>query len=204
MAAKPKSTAKPRAAAPKNTPAAARPAKPAPVKAAATPLTQTFVGDFWGRHWPAILVFIALPFLLYAAALRFGYVLDDQMVIWQNAYVQKGFAGLREIFASDTFLGYFRTPQALLEGGRYRPLSLATFAAEVSVFGADKPNISHGINLLLYGLTGVVLYRVLLGLFPLRDGARWYFSTAFIASLLFLLHPLYGRSGSSSGCGSPA
>jgi hypothetical protein len=205
MAAKQKSTAKtppPRA----KTPASqARPKTTAPTKTA-PPLTQTFEPGFWRNHWPAAIVFLALPFVLYGAALKFGYVLDDQMVIWQNAYVQKGFAGLREIFAYDTFMGYFQTPQALLEGGRYRPLSLATFAAEVSIFGKEHPGISHGINLLLYGLTGVVLYRVLLGLFPLVRqspgdggpapqspgvGGRWYFSTAFIASVLFLLHPLH-------------
>lgn len=149
------------------------------------------MSGFWRVHWPAALVFLALPFALYATALSFGYVLDDQMVIWQNQYVQKGLSGLREIFAYDTFMGYFRSPQLLLEGGRYRPLSLATFAAEVSIFGPDKPQIGHAINLVLYGLTGIFLHRILVGLFPLREGGRWYFSTAFLTALLFLLHPLH-------------
>lgn len=134
--------------------------------------------------------------MLYGIALRFGYILDDQMVIWQNTYVQKGLAGLGSIFGADSFMGYFNDTKMLflLEGGRYRPLSLATFAAEVSLFGKDNPNlagISHAVNILLYSVTGVFLYRILAGLFPLKEGGRWYFSIAFLASLLFIAHPLH-------------
>ena len=158
--------------------------------------THTFQPGFWRQHWLPALLFMAVAFGLYAAALRFGYVLDDQMVFWQNAYVQKGFAGIRDIFGYDSFMGYFQKREnlLLLEGGRYRPLSLATFAMEVGVFGKDHPGISHFINILLYGLTGVLLYRILLGLFPIKEGGRWYFSVAFIAALLFVLHPLHSEA----------
>jgi hypothetical protein len=100
------------------------------------------------------------------------------MVYWQNAYVQKGFAGIRDIFGADSFMGYFQKKENLnlLEGGRYRPLSLATFAAEVGIFGKDHPGISHFINILLYGLTGILLYRIVLNFFPAKEGGRWYFS----------------------------
>jgi hypothetical protein len=163
----------------------ARPSAPEPER------THTFAPGFWRGHALAALLLMALSFGLYALSLRFGYVLDDQMVIWDNMYVQKGFAGLREIFAYDSFMGYLKNPQFLLEGGRYRPLSLATFAAEVGIFGKDHPNISHFINVLLYGLTGVLLYRILLGLFPLAEGGKWYFSVPFIGALLFVAHPLH-------------
>ena len=134
---------------------------------------------------------MALSFALYGVSVGYGYLLDDQMVIWENQYVQQGFAGLRKIFASDSFKGYFKEQKFLLEGGRYRPLSLATFAAEVGLFGKDKPGISHFFNVVLYGLTGILLFRVLLRLFPIAAGGRWYFSLAFIASLLFVVHPLH-------------
>ncbi len=144
------------------------------------------------------LILVVLAFVLYGASLSFGYVLDDQMVIWENVYVQKGFAGLRDIFGYDSFMGYFQKQEQLflLEGGRYRPLSLATFAMEVGIFGKDNANlahISHFINILLYGLTGVLLYRILLGLFPLKEGGRWYFSMPFLAALIFALHPLHSE-----------
>jgi len=142
-----------------------------------------------------------MAFALYFIGLRYGYVLDDEMIYWKNEYVQKGFAGLRQIFTTDSFMGYFKEPKFLLEGGRYRPLSLATFAMEVEFFGPNKPAAGHFFNVLLYGLTGMLIYRILLGLFPIREGESkslrkgfgWqgYFSVPFIASTLYMLHPLH-------------
>ena len=176
---------------------ASKPGKPAPQKERRAPnLSATFQPGFWKQHWLPALLLVGVAFALYAAALQFGYVLDDQMVFWQNAYVQKGFAGIRDIFGYDSFMGYFQKKEnlLLLEGGRYRPLSLATFAMEVGIFGKDHPNLSHFINILLYGLTGVLLYRILLGLFPTNEGGRWYFGIPFIAALLFVLHPLHSEA----------
>lgn len=174
-----------------------KPARPALQKErrAANP-AATFQPGFWRQHWLPALLLVAVSFALYAAAIRFGYVLDDQMVFWQNVYVQKGFAGIRDIFGYDSFMGYFQKKEnlMLLEGGRYRPLSLATFAMEVSIFGNGRPNISHFINILFYGLTGVMLYRVLVGLFPITEGGRWYYSIPFITALLFVLHPLHSEA----------
>lgn len=159
-------------------------------------LTNTFQSGFWQRHWLPALLLVGISFALYAAALKFGYVLDDQMVYWQNAYVQRGFAGIADIFGYDSFMGYFQKKENLflLEGGRYRPLSLATFAVEVGLFGKDQAGVSHFINILLYGFTGIMLYRVLLGFFPLKEGGRWFFSAAFIGALLFIMHPLHSEA----------
>jgi hypothetical protein len=174
----------------KSTPprAAAPPAKVAKPEA---PRMRTFAPGFWRAHWLPSAILFALAFALYAIGISYGYVLDDELVLWKNEYVQKGFAGLRDIFAKDSFMGYFKEQKFLLEGGRYRPLSLATFAIEVEFFGSSQAAISHFVNVLLYGLTGVLLYRILLGLFPLREGARWYFSLPFVAAAIFVLHPLH-------------
>ncbi len=191
MAAKSKTNLRPTK--PKNVPVA-KPRTPAPKPVAPVPLTQTFLPGFWRTNWQPALALMALAFILYAVSIHFGYILDDEIVISKNSFVQNGWSGIRSIFASDSFLGYFKEPKFLLEGGRYRPLSLATFAAEVGIFGKDNPNlmhISHAINVLLYGLTGIVLYRILAGLFPLPEGGRWYFSVAFLGSVIFLLHPLH-------------
>ncbi len=166
----------------------------APANIAQLPRTSTFQPGFWRSHWLPALVLLALAFGLYALSIQFGYNLDDEMVIWKNSFVQQGWAGLHDIFTGDSFLGYFKEPKFLLEGGRYRPLSLATFAAEVGIFGKDNPqlvHISHGINILLYGFTGIFLYRILSGLFPMREGGRWYFSLPFLGAAIFLLHPLH-------------
>jgi protein O-mannosyl-transferase len=190
MAAKNKTNQKPVAA----------PAKPekSSKKTVHAGTTDLFNQPFWSQHWVPALILMALAFGLYGMAIRFGYVLDDEMVIQKNAYVQEGWAGIRKIFGADSFMGYFQDREKLylLEGGRYRPLSLATFAAEIGIFGKGNANLahySHFINILLYGLTGILLYRILLGLMPLRAGSRWYFSAAFIGALLFMAHPLHSE-----------
>jgi len=153
--------------------------------------TQTFALGFWRAHWIPALTLMALSYALYFIGINFGYVLDDEMVFWKNDLVQKGYDGLKGIFSSDSFMGYFKEQKFLLEGGRYRPLSLATFALEVAMFGPGHTNISHGINIFLYGATGILLYRILLGLFPIGENGRWYFSLPFITALVFVLHPLH-------------
>ncbi|MDO8366564.1 MAG: hypothetical protein Q7T20_07210, partial [Saprospiraceae bacterium] len=158
---------------------------------ALAPLTETFRPGFWSNHWIPSLLLMGMAFALYYIGLKYGYVLDDEMTYVKNEYVQKGLAGIRQIFGGDSFLGYFKEPKFLLEGGRYRPLSLATFAMEVEVFGSNKPAAGHFFNILLYGLTGLLMYRILLGLFPLKEGGKWYFSLPFIASALYMLHPLH-------------
>lgn len=171
-------------------PASTQKSAPAVPKTSA-PLTETFRPGFWSNHWIPSLLLLGLAFALYFIGMKYGYVLDDEMVYWKNQFVQKGFAGIKQIFSSDSFIGYFKEQKYLLEGGRYRPLSLATFAMEVEVFGPNKPAAGHFFNILLYGLTGILLYRILVGLFPLGEDKKWYFSLPLITSALFLLHPLH-------------
>lgn len=190
MAAKQKSSPKPGAARPAPT------TKTPPSKVVQMPLTSTFLPGFWREHWLAAVLLMGAAFALYSASLAFGYVLDDEMVIQKNVFTQAGFGGIGRIFGADSFMGYFQRQEQLylLEGGRYRPLSLATFAMEVGLFGKDNPSlphISHLVNILLYGFTGVMLYRILLGLFPLKEDGRWYFGLPFLAALIFVLHPLH-------------
>ena len=149
------------------------------------------------RKWKFFLFLIG--FLLYANTTTFEYALDDKIVITANQLTTQGFDGAFDHFFYDSMDGFWATQygvdvadlnkDALVAGGRYRPLSLFTYALEWELFG-EKPGISHFINALLYGLTGWVLFMVLLKLFPLRD-KRIYKSIAFWATLIFLVHPLH-------------
>ncbi|MEZ4926251.1 MAG: hypothetical protein R3A50_08245 [Saprospiraceae bacterium] len=161
-----------------------------PVKVS-RPTANIFTDEFWENNWPAALALMVLAIALYYIGTGYGYVLDDEMVISKNEYVQQGFAGFKKIFGTDSFMGYFKEQKFVLEGGRYRPLSLATFAAEVEFFGPGRTGISHYINIFLYGLTGILLYRILLALFPINEGGKWYFSLPFISAAIFILHPLH-------------
>lgn len=52
-------------------------------------------------------IFILISFLLYFQCLLYVYVLDDKIVITENNFVKKGFAGIWEILSTDSFQGYF-------------------------------------------------------------------------------------------------
>lgn len=132
-----------------------------------------------------------LGFLLYANTIGHQYAQDDAIVLTENQFTQQGFAGLKGIFTHDTFFGFFQdTSKArLVSGGRYRPLSVATFAVEYGLFG-ESPMISHLLNALLYGLCGLLVFVVLQQLlhhFPALE-RQW---MALAAALLFVAHPVH-------------
>jgi len=145
---------------------------------------------FWKENlFPALIVFI-IPLLLYASTISFDYVLDDKMVLSENKFVKEGFFGIKDIFSNDSFNGYLDNQKALLAGARYRPLSIATFAVEYHFFGLNS-RLSHFINILLYALTGLIIFRVLTLYLSKKKNRKWYFSLSFITALLFMLHPLH-------------
>lgn len=145
---------------------------------------------FWWRYaLPGMLLFI-LPVLLYATTRTFGYVLDDVLVLSENNFVKKGLAGIGAIFTTDSFTGYLGEQQELVAGARYRPLSIATFAVEYAFYGLNPGN-SHLINVFLYSLTGLLIFRLLAILMPGKKGQPWYEKVPFWAALLFVLHPIH-------------
>jgi len=158
-------------------------------KKAIIPKKTVVVPTFsWKKEMLPALLLLALGIALYVYSVNFEYVLDDQIVLTNNNYTKKGVAGIQEILTTESMSGRFGGQQDLIVGARYRPLSIVTFALEYEFFGLN-PFVSHLINVLLYGLLGLVLYRVLCELFP--DRAKWYWSIPFIASLLFVVHPIH-------------
>ncbi len=153
---------------------------------------NSFSSNFWSGKILSAAILVLAALALYMTSLKFGYVLDDQIVIQDNAYVKKGFAGIKEILSTESFQGYFGKQRDLVEGGRYRPLSLVTFAVEYQFFGLN-PMIGHLLNILLYALTGLLLYRVLFLFFPRDDPSKWWLSIPFIAALLFVMHPVHSE-----------
>jgi protein O-mannosyl-transferase len=152
--------------------------------------SQPLGAGFWGQNVRAALILLVLPLILYVGSLRLGYVLDDMLVLSQNQFVQQGSKGIPDIFAHDSFTGYLGTQQSLVAGARYRPLSIATFAIEHQIFGV-APGMSHFINVLLYGLTAMLIFRLLSFLMPQATERPWYLRLPFVTALLFALHPLH-------------
>jgi protein O-mannosyl-transferase len=135
----------------------------------------------------AILLF---PILIYSNTIGHDYALDDAMVITHNQFTQNGFDGLNDIFTSDSFTGFYNEKKVNLPGGRYRPLSIATFAVEHAFWG-NNPHISHLINILLFALTGLILYRVLRLLFQDNGLSDFFMTVPAMATLIFLAHPIH-------------
>lgn len=106
---------------------------------------------------------------------------DDSFVNVNNETQAKGLAAIPEIFT---------TPYTSLEGNSlgYRPITRLTFAIEYQFTANSKynPAISHIISTLLYALSILLLFSVLLRIF--RNYNPWFI---FLALLLFTAHPLH-------------
>ena len=146
------------------------------------------VARIGGRVFPWVL--FAFAFVLYAQTVRFDYCLDDRMMITENKLTTRGFAGIPRILATDSFYGYFGERRNYLAGGRYRPLSQVIFAITWQIFG-NNPAAGHLLNALIYACACAILFLVLRRLLRAHDSAVWYRSVPFVATALFIAHPLH-------------
>jgi protein O-mannosyl-transferase len=137
-----------------------------------------------------------LGFFIYTNSIDNEYALDDGIVIQGNEYVQQGFGGIFKILTTDAYDSFYRQMGASqqLAGGRYRPFSIVTFAIEQAIFG-DEENaktalniapIRHFFNVFFYVLSIVVLLYFLRNYIFKKETI-----IAFIATLLFLIHPIH-------------
>lgn len=127
----------------------------------------------------SILLFL-FGVLLYSNTFKHDYVLDDFSVIKENNFTTLGIKGIPTLLKTSYRHGYFD-----MEDGLYRPLSLVMFAMEWELW-PDNPVPSHVINVLLYGLTGILAFLFLIRLFP---GMNLFLP--FMAAGLFIAHPLH-------------
>lgn len=130
-----------------------------------------------------------LSFLLYVLSVANGYALDDFIVIVKNKFTQKGFGGIGSILSKDTFAGMTQDNIMGLSGGRYRPLSVVTFAIEHQLFG-NNPFISHLINVIINAFNCVLLFLLFLK-FKTRIPAKAWINISLAATLLFVVMPAH-------------
>lgn len=149
---------------------------------------------FWKDNWWKALIIFLLPFALYYQSTNFGFVLDDQIVFSENKFTKKGFSGIGDLLTTESMTGYFGEQKDLVEGNRYRPLSLITYAIEYGIVGDLDPGLSHFINILLYGLTGLLLFRVLNMMLRKRKEVTWWLAIPFLTSLLYIAHPIHSEA----------
>lgn len=129
-------------------------------------------------------------FTLYANTLGHDFVLDDAIVISENTLTKKGLDGIKDIFSHDSFYGFFQQEgkDALVSGGRYRPLTQALFAIEYQLFGPN-PFFGHLFNILWYVFCSCTIFYLLSKW--LRNSFPHAVGLAFVAALLFAVHPIH-------------
>jgi protein O-mannosyl-transferase len=136
------------------------------------------------KHKRALFPYVVLPLLalvLYANTFNHGYTMDDDVYITQHRSVQKGFKGIGEIFSHGSLYGFNQ-----VSGTQpYRPVYLLTYALEKEI-GKNTAGARHVVNVLLFALLSVVLYRLLV----LMLGEQRYVM-AFFATALFVVHPVH-------------
>jgi protein O-mannosyl-transferase len=136
-------------------------------------------------HW----IIPMVAFLLYANTLTHEYVLDDGIVIRENKFTKQGFSGIWDILTTDSFYGFLQQDgkENLVSGGRYRPLSVVSFAVEYGIFGSN-PFIGHLMTILYYSLLCWLIFVVLSLLFREIDQGL---VLAVIGTLIYTLHPVH-------------
>ena len=130
-----------------------------------------------------ILLF-TVAFIFYSNSINHGYALDDGLVLSENKFVKQGIDGIGDILTHDSFYGTIGDA-ANLTGGRYRPLSLISFAIEYEMFG-NSPVVFHFFNVLFYAITSILIYS-----FLRRHVFKQNQLNALCASLLFIIHPIH-------------
>ena len=148
---------------------------------------------------PAI-VLVIVSILIYAKTAGFEFVLDDKIVITGNQITKKGLKGIGEQFKYDSMDGFWAeqygvdvadlNKDALVAGGRYRPLTLSIHSIEYALF-KESPGMYHVINILSYALTILVLYAFLCRILVDNKKKKWWLTTPFLITLLYATHPLH-------------
>ena len=133
------------------------------------------------------LILAAITFIVYSNTIGNGFVLDDVMVIKDNFIVPQGAKMIPDILKTLRLSGYANM------SNEYRPLSLVMFAIECDLnkaFSEDHspfhPAIHHFMNVLVFMGCVTGLFTFLNKLFDRKKIA-----VAFIAALLFALHPIH-------------
>ncbi len=148
------------------------------------------------------IILAVIGFVFYCNTFQNEAAFDDLMAIVDNEYVQQGFAGIPAILTTDAYQSYLEHKGSgnQLAGGRYRPLSLISFAIEQQCMGIGsdendnaKENRAvremherHVVNVALYILSIIVLLYFLRHIVFPRDPLL-----AFISVLLFAIHPVH-------------
>ena len=126
------------------------------------------------------LLLAAIAFIIYGNTLKNSFAVDDTVMLTNNEYVQMGIPGIPRLLVTPHQMGHW-----VNKNDEYRPLSLVLFAAEFQVWELS-PAGYHFMNILLFAGCVVLLFLFLYELFERKK-----IGVAFVAALLFALHPIH-------------
>ena len=83
------------------------------------------------------IILALVGFIFYINTIYNEFALDDGIVIHKNEYVMEGMSGIDSIMKRDAYHSFYKqmNAKAQLAGGRYRPLSIVSFAVEQEFIG---------------------------------------------------------------------
>jgi hypothetical protein len=129
-----------------------------------------------GKYYLILALVVALVF---GNTLFNGYNMDDHLVTQNHVYTSKGISGIKDILTSN----YYSNNADINFG--YRPIVHISFAIEHQFLG-EHAFISHFINLVLYLLTILLLFKLCLKWFGEKK-----INAALLTSLIFAVHPIH-------------
>lgn len=127
----------------------AQPAKTTSLRTPTFPeLSQKFKYFTFLNQKIAMILIGIVGFVFYITSVNNEYALDDGIIIHQNDHVLKGVRGIQGILAKDAYESFYRRMCATdqLAGGRYRPLSVVSFAIEQEFMGAYRSGLYMQVN----------------------------------------------------------
>lgn len=124
-----------------------------------------------------IVCIIAFCCILYLNSVPNHFSMDDELVTNNNKRIEGGIKAIPGIWMTRYSEGKLKF--------EYRPVVKTTFALEYEFFKGN-PHVSHLINLLLYILTALLLFKILKKMF-----AGYHPILHFFTVMLFVAHPVH-------------
>jgi tetratricopeptide (TPR) repeat protein len=141
---------------------------------------QVAVHTFWNKPTAMVIILLTGATLLtYGNSLLNGFVWDDHDIVVNNP-LNRDHARIAEVFSS---------ADSTISGNQdayYRPLNRLTYMLEYQIFGL-RPAGYHAGNIIIHLMTAILLYALALKLMGRAV-------PAFIAALLFVVHPVNAES----------
>lgn len=134
----------------------------------------------------SILIIVIVSVGVYLNTLPNDFVYDDEDQILQNQWI-KDVRYIPDVFLSGVWTFKFKDE---LHGNYYRPLMHIVFMIEYHLFGFN-PWGFHLVNIIFHAGVSVMVFLIASMLFNKKLSEQHLLSPAFIAAILFAVHPIH-------------